>query len=239
MRMMGMLAVASAVVLSGCGGDDDEVEDLLRPPASLYFHNQLTDFTDPDAASIRVDVITNKASDPLFEDVGYSTDEQSGMNLKLAADTETVDFQVRNADGDMLDREIALKAGSNYMLVQMGDVSGASSALKLESFLQQTPSVQSSKVGVRFIHAMYQQADTTFSIGTIPSLQYGKATAYFSDTPNGSSRLEVQVKDAADGSLIETVSCAVQAGKVYDAIITHKGFADPDMAMFCQQVEGS
>ncbi|WP_156497206.1 MULTISPECIES: DUF4397 domain-containing protein [unclassified Alcanivorax] len=239
MRMIGMLAVASAVVLSGCGGDDDDVEDLLRPPASLYFHNQLTDFTDPDAASIRVDVITNKASDPLFEDVGYSTDEQSGMNLKLAADTETVDFQVRNADGDMLDREIALKAGSNYTLVQMGDVSGASSALKLESFLQQTPSVQSSKVGVRFIHAMYQQADTTFSIGTIPGLQYGKATAYFSDTPNGSSRLEVQVKDAADGSLIETVSCAVQAGKVYDAIITHKGFADPDMAMFCQQVEGS
>ena len=239
MRMIGMLAVASAVVLSGCGGDDDDVEDLLRAPATLYFHNQLTDFTAPDAASIRVDVITNKASDPLFEDVGYSTDEQSGMNLKLAADTETVDFQVRNADGDMLDRGIALKAGSNYMLVQMGDVSGASSALKLEPFLQQTPSIQSSKVGVRFIHAMYQQADTTCSNGTIPSLQYGKATAYFSDTPNGSSRLEVQVKDAADGSLIETVSCAVQAGKVYDAIITHKGFADPDMAMFCQQVEGS
>ena len=163
MRMIGMLAVASAVVLSGCGGDDDDVEDLLRPPASLYFHNQLTDFTAPDAASIRVDVVTNKASDPLFEDVGYSTDEQSGMNLKLAADTETVDFQVRNADGDMLDRGIALKAGSNYMLVQMGDVSGASSALKLEPFLQQTPSIQSSKVGVRFIHAMYQQAGTTFS----------------------------------------------------------------------------
>ncbi|WP_323774656.1 hypothetical protein [Alcanivorax sp.] len=239
MRMMGMLAVASAVVLSGCGGDDDEVEDLLRAPATLYFHNQLTDFTAPDAASIRVDVITNKASDPLFEDVGYSTDEQSGMNLKLAADTETVDFQVRNADGDMLDRGIALKAGSNYTLVQMGDVSGASSALKLESFLQQTPSIQSSKVGVRFIHAMYQQAGTTFSIGTIPDLQYGKATAYFSDTPNGSSRLEVDVKDANGGSVLATVSCAVQAGKVYDAIITHKGFADPDMAMFCQQVEGS
>ena len=68
MRMIGMLAVASAVVLSGCGGDDDDVEDLLRPPASLYFHNQLTDFTAPDAASIRVDVVTNKASDPLFED---------------------------------------------------------------------------------------------------------------------------------------------------------------------------
>ena len=239
MRMIGMLAVASAVVLSGCGGDDDDVEDLLRAPATLYFHTQLTDFTAPDAASIRVDVITNKASDPLFEDVGYSTDEQSGMNLKLAADTETVDFQVRNADGDMLDRGIALKAGSNYMLVQMGDVSGASSALKLEPFLQQTPSIQSSKVGVRFIHAMYQQAGTTFSIGTLPDFQYGKHTAHFSDTPNGSSRLEVEVKDAADDSLIATVSCPVQAGKVYDAIITHKGFADPDMAMFCQQVEGS
>ena len=47
------------------------------------------------------------------------------------------------------------------------------------------------------------------------------------------------MRDAADDSLLDTVSCAVQAGKSYDAIITHKGFADPDMAMFCQQVEGS
>ena len=31
MRMIGMLAVASAVVLSGCGGADDDVEDLLHP----------------------------------------------------------------------------------------------------------------------------------------------------------------------------------------------------------------
>ena len=61
MRMIGMLAVASAVVLSGCGGADDDVEDLLRAPASLYFHNQLTDFTAPDAASIRFQVVTKNA----------------------------------------------------------------------------------------------------------------------------------------------------------------------------------
>ncbi|WP_417215834.1 hypothetical protein [Alcanivorax sp.] len=237
MRMIGMLAVASAVVLSGCGGDDDDVEDLLRPPASLYFHNQLTDFTAPDAASIRVNLVTNKASDPLFEDVGYSTDEQSGMNLKLAADTETVNFQPRRGAMDLPDTDISLVAGGNYTLVLMGDLADSSPVLK--AFRQETPSVMASKVGVRFIHAMSQQAGTTFSIGTISDLQYGKATAYFSDTPNGSSRLEVDVKDANGGSVLATVSCAVQAGKVYDAIITHKGFADPDMAMFCQQVEGS
>jgi len=237
MRMIGMLAVASAVVLSGCGGDDDDVEDLLRAPASLYFHNQLTDFTAPDAASIRVDVVTNKASDPLFEDVGYSTDEQGGMNLKLDADNETVNFQPRRSAVDLPDKDISLAAGGNYTLVLMGDL--ADSSPLLNAFRQETPSVMASNVGVRFIHAMSQQAGIAFSIGTIPDLQYGKATAYFSDTPNGSSRLEVEVKDAADDSLIATVSCPVQAGKVYDAIITHKGFADPDMAMFCQQVEGS
>ena len=42
MKKLGLLAMAGVVMLSGCGGDDDEVEDLLRPPASLYFHNQLT-----------------------------------------------------------------------------------------------------------------------------------------------------------------------------------------------------
>ena len=83
------------------------------------------------------------------------------------------------------------------------------------------------------------EAGTSFSIGSAADLDYGKATGYFSDVPDGSSRMEIEVRDAADDSLLATVSCAVQAGKTYDAIITHKGFADPDMAMFCQQVEGS
>ena len=122
MRMIGMLAVASAVVLSGCGGDDDDVEDLLRAPATLYFHNQLTDFTAPDAASIRVDVITNKASDPLFEVVCYSSELDSGMNLMLAADTDTGDFQVRNADGDMLDVVATGFRNPNGLGIGPGDV---------------------------------------------------------------------------------------------------------------------
>ena len=237
MKKLGLLAMAGVVVLSGCGGDDDEVEDLLRPPASLYFHNQLTDFTTPDAASIRVDVVTNKSSDPLFEDVGYSTDEQSGMNLKLDAGTETVEFSVRNSSMDLLDDSASLKAGENYTLVFMGDVAGGE--LQLVPFRQQIPAIDFGQVGVRFIHAMYGEADTSFSIGSAADLDYGKATSYFSDLPNDSSRLEIEVKDAADDSSLATVSCAVQAGKIYDAIITHKGFADPDMAMFCQQVEGS
>ena len=237
MRMMGMLAVASAVVLFGCGGDDDEVEDLLRPPASLYFHNQLTDFTDPDAASIRVDVVTNKASDPLFEDVGYSTDEQGGMNLKLAASAEDIVLSVRRNGSDFYSDSANLKAGENYTLVFMGDVTGGE--LQLVPFQQQVPVVSAPQVGVRFIHAMSQEVGVSFSIGSAADLDYGKATDYFADTPNGSSRLEVDVKDANGGSVLATVSCPVQAGKVYDAIITHKGFADPDMTMFCQQVEGS
>lgn len=237
MQKWGWMALAGAVALTGCGGDDDEVEDLLRSPATLYFHNQLTDFSSPDAASIRVDVVTPKSSDPLFEDVGYSTDEQTGRNLTLSADAETVNFQVRNIDGDMLDKTAVLAAGSNYTLVLMGDVTGGS--LKLQPFVQDTPSVLSSKVGVRFIHAMYEEAGTPFSIGNAGNLQYGSASAYYADTPDSGGRLEVVVKDASDSSTLDTVSCAVQAGKVYDAIITHKGFADPDMAMFCQQVEGS
>lgn len=120
MKKLGLLAMAGVVVLSGCGGDDDEVEDLLRPPASLYFHNQLTDFTSPDASSIRVDVVTSKSSDPLFEDVGYSTDEQGGMNLKLDAGSETVEFSVRNSTMDLLDDSVTLKAGDNYTLVSWG-----------------------------------------------------------------------------------------------------------------------
>lgn len=237
MKKLGLLAMAGVVMLSGCGGDDDEVEDLLSPPASLYFHNQLTDFTEPDAATIRVDVVTDKSTDPLFEDVGYSTNEQGGMNLKLDADTETVDFSVRNASTDLLDNSVSLKGGENYTLLFMGDVTGG--ALRLVPFRQQTREVTAPQVGVRFIHAMYGEAGTRFSIGSAADLDYGKATGYFADVPNSSDRLEVEVKDAADGSTLATVSCAVQAGKIYDAIITHKGFADPDMAMFCQQVEGS
>ena len=237
MKKLGLLAMAGVVMLSGCGGDDDEVEDLLRPPASLYFHNQLTDFTDPDASSIRVDVVTNKSSDPLFEDVGYSTDEQDGKNLKLDAGEDTIEFSVRRNGSDFHADSASLKAGDNYTLVFMGDVVGG--ALQLAAFRQQTPEVAATQVGVRFIHAMYEQASTRFSIGIAADLDYGKATGYFTDTPNGSGRLEIEVRDAADDSLLDTVSCAVQAGKSYDAIITHKGFADPDMAMFCQQVEGS
>ena len=30
MKKLGLLAMAGVVMLSGCGGDDDEVEDLLR-----------------------------------------------------------------------------------------------------------------------------------------------------------------------------------------------------------------
>lgn len=237
MKKLGLLAMAGVVVLSGCGGDDDDVEDLLREPASLYFHNQLTDFTDPDASSIRVDVVTNKSSDPLFEDVGYSTDEQGGMNLKLDAGTETIEFSVRRNGSDFHADSASLKSGDNYTLVFMGDVVGGE--LQLASFRQQIPPITSSQVGVRFIHAMYGEAGTSFSIGSAADLDYGKATGYFSDVPDGSSRLEIEVRDAADNSILDTVSCSVQAGKAYDAIITHKGFADPDMAMFCQQVEGS
>ncbi|MCG8393871.1 MAG: DUF4397 domain-containing protein [Pseudomonadales bacterium] len=237
MYKSGLLALVGVVLLSGCGGDDDEVEDLLRPPASLYFHNQLTDFTDPEASSIRVDVVTDKSSEPLFEDVGYSTDEQDGMNLKLDAGTETVAFSVRRNGSDFHDESLALNAGGNFTLVLMGDVVGGS--VELKSFRQQVPVIPSSEVAVRFIHAMSQEVGTVFSIASADDLEYGKVTDYYADVPNSSSRIEVEVRDAADDSLMATVSCPVQAGKVYDAIITHKGFADPDMAMFCQQVEGS
>jgi len=237
MKKLGLLAMAGVVVLSGCGGDDDEVEDLLRPPASLYFHNQLTDFTSPDASSIRVDVVTSKSSDPLFEDVGYSTDEQGGMNLKLDAGSETVEFSVRNSTMDLLDDSVTLKAGDNYTLVFMGDLAGGD--MQLVPFRQRIPEIHPETVGVRFIHAMSQEANIGFSVLGEEDLRYAQASEYFNTLVKDNGRLEVFVEKASDGSPLETVSCAVQVGKVYDAIITHKGFADPDMAMFCQQVEGS
>lgn len=250
MRMIGMLAVASAVVLSGCGGDDDDVEDLLRAPAAIYFHNQITDTGAGDASSTTVDLLAR--GDVLFSQRPYSTDEQDGLRFKLNADTETVTFRVNNSTVTELveDTSLSLSADQKYTLVAMGQVSGSSGSPQqpmLKLYPQSRPSAAAGTVKVRLINALSEREDQPITVNTneatpvnlATNLAYGDVSGFTEVTPATAGKLMVTIDQT--GSPAGNVECdTIAAGKSYDVIVAMSGFGDAvAMDIFCQQVHGS
>lgn len=247
MKKLGLLAMAGVIVMSGCGGDDDEAEDLLREPAGLFFHNQLTDYSGSgtEQADTTVDLIArNNLSDPLFENYPYSTTEQTGKRFKLDRDTETVVFDVNNDSSTLVDDTgISLSAGRNYTLVLMGQLAGAGELVpKLKAYQQTGRTLADSQIRVRFIHALSDASDQALKINVegdsaVDGLEYAKASSYFTGVPGSETLLSVEVIQSPSGTKV-TKTCTISGGNSYDAIITHPAYDSAAVALFCQQVAG-
>jgi len=244
MRMIGMLAVASAVVLSGCGGDDDDVEDLLRAPAAIYFHNQITDTGAGDASSTTVDLLAR--GDVLFSQRLYSTDEQDGLRFKLNADTETVTFRVNNSTVTELveDTSLSLSADQKYTLVAMGQVSGSGDLVPtLKLYQQSVAGVAADKVRIRLINALSGKDGSPMIVyddenALADGFMYGASRPFKEATPESDTKLTLTIIEYAL-NITHTASCAVKAGKSYDVILAHPAYDSGAVDIFCQQVHGS
>ena len=244
MKKLGLLAMAGVVVLSGCGGDDDEVEDLLRDPSGLFFHNQLAGTT---AADTTVDLVArNNLSEPLFENRQYSTTEQDGVAFKLNADVESVVFDVNNDTTTLVDdQSLELKAGQSYTLVLMGQVSGTGGADPiLRNYQQSVAAVSDGEVRIRLIHALsgLSGQPLTVSVGgdaLVDGFIFGQATDYETVVPTSDETLELNVFRYAMWSGVDQVDCEIEKGKSYDVIITHPAYDSEVVEIFCQQVRGS
>lgn len=247
MKKPGLLIMAGVVVLSGCGGDDDEAENLFRERTGIYFHNQLTDYSDSgnEEKDTTVDlIIRNDLAEPLFENKGYSTNEQGGVAFKLDEDTETVLFDVNNDTTTLVDDAgIKLAAGRNYTLVLMGQLAGAGEQIpRLKSYMQSARQIASNQVRVRFIHALSDASDQTLSldvegINVASALEYSSATGYVTGVPTVAGQLGMGITLSAGGT--SNKSCTVKGGESYDAIIAHPSYDSKTVAVFCQQVDGS
>ena len=244
MKKLGLLAMAGVVMLSGCGGDDDEVEDLLREPSAVFFHNQLAGTT---AADTTVDLVArNNLSEPLFENRQYSTTEQDGVAFKLNADVESVVFDVNNDTTTLVDdQSLELKAGQSYTLVLMGQVSGTGGSDPiLRNYQQSVAVVSDNEVRIRLIHALsgLSGQPLTVSVGgdtLVDGFIFGQATDYEAVVPASDETLELNVFRYAMWSGVDPVDCEIEKGKSYDVIITHPAYDSEVVEIFCQQVRGS
>lgn len=247
MYKWGVLVIAGSVVLSGCGGDDDDAAQLFRERTGIYFHNQLTDYSGSgsEEEDTTVDlVIRNDLSDPLFENKAYSTNEQGGVAFKLDSDTETVLFDVNNDTATLVDDAgIKLAAGRNYTLVLMGHLAGAGEQVpRLKSYVQTAQQIASNQVRVRLVHALSDASDQTLSVdvegsNVASALEYSSATGYVTGVPTVAGQLEMDITLSAGGT--SNKSCTVEGGESYDAIITHPSYDSKAVAVFCQQVDPS
>ncbi len=247
MKKLCLLAMAGVIFISGCGGDDDDVKDLLRKPAGLFFHNQLTDYsgsgTEQDDTTVDL-IARNNLSDPLFENYPYSTTEQAGKRFKLERDTETVVFDVNNDSATLVDDTgISLSAGRNYTLVLMGRLAGAGELVpRLKAYQQTGRTLADSRVRVRFIHALSDASDQALKINVegnsaVDGLVYAKASSYFTGVPGSATVLSVEIIQSPSGKKV-TKTCTISGGKSYDAIITHPAFDSATVGLFCQQLAG-
>ncbi|MGJ3255595.1 MAG: hypothetical protein ACFE0K_04655 [Alcanivorax sp.] len=244
MKKLGLLAMAGVVMLSGCGGDDDEVEDLLREPSAVFFHNQLAGTTRTDTT---VDLVArNNLSEPLFENRQYSTTEQDGVAFQLDADTETVVFDVNNDTTTLVDdQSLELKAGQSYTLVLMGQVSGSGGSDPiLRNYQQSVAAVSDSEVRIRLIHALSGLSGQPLAVSVggdflADGFVFGQATDYEAVAPASDETLELNVFRYAMWNGVDQVDCEIEAGKSYDVIITHPAYDSEVVEIFCQQVRGS
>lgn len=244
MRRWGVIAVAGALVLTGCGGDDDDVEQLYREPTGVFFHNQLIDDSGSgnEAADTTVDLIrSNDLSNPMFESRPYSTTEQDGVAFKLDADSRNVLFDVNTTTTTLVDdASITLAAGANYTLLLTGKLAGAGDQTpRLKAFRQTPATVAASQVRVRFIHALGNDNSETVAVTVegdplVSALSYTGVTSYFTGTPSLSNQLSATVKVGSDAAVVRT--CSVSTGNSYDVIIAHPAPDSTGVALFCQQV---
>lgn len=239
-----VLAVLGSLALAACGGDDDELEQLLRERTGVFFHNQLIDDSGSgtEQADTTVDLIRgNNLSAPMIEGHPYSTTEQDGVGFKLDADSEKVLFDVNTSTATLVDdASFTLAAGANYTFLLSGKLAGAGEqAPRLKAFRQTTASVAPSQVRVRFIHALANDSSETVSVSVegdtlVSALGYTGATAYFSGTPSLSGQLSAMVKVGNDASVLRT--CSITTGNSYDVIIAHPAPDSTGIAVFCQKL---
>ena len=246
MRKWGVLAVASSMVLAGCGGDDESVEDALRSPVGIYFHNQVTDQSASTPQSTTVDlVIRGDKSDPLFEGRAYSTDEQDGMAFKLDADRESVRFDVFTTTNTLVDNQsFNLSSGGKYTLVLMGEVAGNDDlAPILRLYRQSLADVSPDKVRIRLINALSGKSGSPMIVTDTKDpladgFMYGAHRDFQEATPESDSKLTLTIVEYSL-NITHTASCAIEAGKSYDVILAHPAYDSEAVDIFCQQLHGS
>ncbi|MDX1802479.1 MAG: hypothetical protein R3292_00260 [Alcanivorax sp.] len=240
-RMVIAATVAGLSTFSGC--QDDNNGSLLNDRATLYFHNQLTQFTGGSSDDVTVNLFVDDLNTALRSGEVYSTTGSvSSDSVKLADSADTLAFDVTGKAGSTLISgpvNFRLTQGEGYTLVLMGDTSLDNRQLKL--FRQVSQTVSSSQASIRFINTLSQLDPDQLSVAQgsntlVEKLDYGVASSYV--TLTGSGNLSFTINDQTQGLALDTVSCNLSAGRSYDAIIAYRQFdsQDDDLALYCQPV---
>ena len=240
-RMIIAATVAGLSSFSGC--EDNTNSGLLGDSATLYFHNQLTQFSGGSSSDVNVNLFVDDLNSALQTDQAYSTASSvSSETIKLADSADTLAFDVTGNSGSTLINgpvNFRLSQGDSYTLVMMGDTSLDNRQLKL--FRQVSQTVASGQVSIRFINTLSQldpdQLSVTQGQSTlVQQLDYAAASSYVTLTSSGT--VTFTINDQSQALALDTVSCNVSAGRSYDAIIAYRQFdsQDDDLALYCQPV---
>ena len=232
----GWLFLALPALLVGCG-DDDEVEDLLRPPAIVTFYNFSTDRTTPDETLIPVSVLTALSADFAITDADYSVSDGESFGLRLDEDTQDVGVTVSNKNGDLASETLSLEADLIDTVIFTGDHSGT---LEIAAFRQDFPTsaLESDEARVRVIHVLNEYASESLVL----DLDAGPSSVAYKDASDyvvvgidndGKTRIDVETSMGTD---LGRLACPVSGGRSYEAIIAHEGFDGGDPSMFCFEV---
>jgi len=137
-------------------------------------------------------------------------------------------------------KSLGLVKNSTYTLMAMGDI--ALGTVDVKSYLQDKTAPDTTKVRMRFIHALSKMATTPLDvvldgITVSENLDYKSASVYSETTPRLTSGqfpslfIEISLKQ----NQIEIVrrTCLVTPGARYEIVLGYKDFNSPDIEIFC------
>lgn len=238
------------LLLTGCGsgGGDSGSTPLSVDSAYVAYLNQLVDSgDDPLADSVTTDLYADLLE--LFADRAYDTgpddinDKIVGAPLDSSSEDVTfVAFAAGDTNTTLANGHAKLNNRELYLTVAMGDITAnplelRAPAIRTYTIVPDDRILANDKVWFRVIHALagspILKNVTVLGGHQFDELVIGEATDYFLEEPAPGDLLTVSL----DGTLI---SCLVEPGGDYEAIIAHTDFdtADPDSqepALFCHR----
>ncbi|EKF73840.1 hypothetical protein A11A3_11543 [Alcanivorax hongdengensis A-11-3] len=238
-RVLMAATVAGLSTFTGCEEDDG---GLFSDKATLYFHNQLTQYAGGSVDDVTVDLFVDDLNTPRINDQEYTTSGTvSSETVDLDDDSQSIAFDVTGPAGSTLINgpvNYRLTKGDGYTLVMMGDTSLDNRQLKL---FRQVPMDTGNQARIRFINTLSQISDDELSVSSggselVNQLEYGDASSYVS--LNNTGTLTFTITDQTQALDLDDVNCNISSGRSYDAIIAYRRFdsEDDNLELYCQPV---